>query len=133
MAKKSTAGIARPQARGQRPHIWLVGPDPVLRGKYLVWLQQRNQAQWRDEVWTLSFPDWVDKWGDLYDQRGRERGCYCMTRIDREQPWTRENTHVISRHDHAQIQNQRMREGVRSDARERAIERRNRRLSQGLI
>ncbi|CAB4137185.1 hypothetical protein UFOVP327_6 [uncultured Caudovirales phage] len=94
----------RPQSRGQRPQIWKTGPDPVLHKKYLTWLQQRNQAQWRDEGWSIGFEDWCALWAERWESRGRQRGDYCMTRIDWSLPWTLDNVHVITREAHAKAQ-----------------------------
>lgn len=71
----------------------------------------------------MSFEDWKQLWGDHWLNRGRERGCYCMTRIDREQPWTVNNTQVITREQHAKIQGALSSSGYRSPARERERER----------
>ena len=100
----STKGIPRPNARGPRPQVWRTGPDPVLHKKYLTWLQQRNQALWRDEGWTIDFVTWQGLWGDKWDLRGREKGCYCMTRVDWSLPWTVDNVQVITRSEHAKAQ-----------------------------
>ena len=88
----------------QRPHLWVTGPDPVRHKKYLVWLQQRNQALWREEGWHIDFDAWCEIWGDLWDLRGRQRGHYCMTRRDWGRPWTLDNVHVITRSEHARAQ-----------------------------
>ena len=94
----------RPNARGIRPQIWKTGPDPDLRKRYYVWLQQRNQALWRSEEWSIPFEAWMELWGDKWESRGRERGCYCMTRKDWSLPWTLDNVHVITRSEHARAQ-----------------------------
>jgi len=101
---RSTKGIPRPNSRGLRPHLWRVGPDPDLHAKYRVWLQQRNQALWRDEGWEISFADWVKLWGDLWLLRGRTRGTYCMTRVDWSLPWTLDNVRIATREEHAKMQ-----------------------------
>lgn len=100
----STKGIPRPHCRKPRPHLWITGPDPVLHKKYLTWLQQRNQALFRDEGWTIEFKDWLLLWQEHWHQRGRERGHYCMTRKDWSLPWTLDNVHVITRSEHAKTQ-----------------------------
>lgn len=94
----------RPHARGQRPWVWLVGPDPVLHQKYRVWLQQRNQALWREEGWTIDFDVWVKIWGDKWPLRGREKGTMCMSRLDWSLPWTPDNVAIITREQHAKMQ-----------------------------
>ena len=113
----------RPNARGPRPQVWVTGPDPIEHKKYRHWIQQKNQAQWRDETWELSFEEWKELWGELWHQRGRERSCYCMTRIDRELPWSLKNTQVITRESHAREQARLSASGYRSPARERERER----------
>lgn len=84
----------------QYPHTWVSGPDPVRHTQYLVWLQQKNQANFRREGWTLTFDDWLILWGTLWSQRGRGKDQYCMTRIDPEQEWNKHNVLVITREEH---------------------------------
>ena len=112
----SNYGIPRPHTRGPRPQVWKAGPDPVEHKKYLVWLQQRNQANFRQEGWTISFDDWKTLWAEHWDNRGRERGCYCMTRRDWSLPWSRDNAQVVTREAHARLQGQAVANGWRSPA-----------------
>jgi hypothetical protein len=100
----SSYGVPRPHCRGPRPQVWRTGPDPVLHKKYLTWLQQRNQALWRDEGWTIDFETWCGLWAERWEQRGRQRGDYCMTRVDWSLPWTVDNVQVITRSEHAKAQ-----------------------------
>ena len=111
--------MPRLKARKPRPHIWVTGPDPELHKKFLVWIQQRNQAQWREEGWDFSLEDWIEMWGPWYALRGRDRGSYCMTRKDVELPWTKDNCQVITRQEHARRQGQLVAGGYRSVAQER--------------
>lgn len=87
---------------GPRPHLWRSGPDPEQHRRYLIWLQQRNQAQWRGEIWHLSFEEWLKAWGDRFDQRGRSSTSLCLTRRDATLPWSAGNVHVITRRQHGQ-------------------------------
>lgn len=119
MKKKSGKTGPRPHCQGPRPHVWVSGPDPVVHQKYRHWIQQKNQAQFRDEGWTIPFELWVEMWGDLWYNRGRQRGDYCMTRIDRELPWTPDNVHVITREAHARTQARLAAAGYRSPARQK--------------
>lgn len=89
-----------PKVGSLRPNKWSSGPDPVLHAKYKVWGQQRNQAQWRGEGWDLPFLEWVDIWGDLYEFKGQSSDCFCMTRINASQPWTKDNVKIIKRKEH---------------------------------
>ena len=114
----SNYGVPRPHMRGLRPQVWRSGPDPRRHRQYQVWLQQRNQAQYREEGWTIEFDIWCAMWDQSgqWDNRGRERGCYCMTRKDWSLPWTPENTQIVTRETHAQMQAVAVRAGWRSIA-----------------
>jgi hypothetical protein len=109
----------RPHARGARPHLWKTGPDPVLHKKYRVWLQQRNQAQFRGEGWRFSFARWLVIWEPYWHARGRELGCMCMTRIRTDRAWTAANVEIITREEHARRQGLMQAAGLRSQAQER--------------
>ena len=112
----------KPHIRGwgqQRPHLWVTGPDPVLHKKYLVWLQQKNQAQFRQEGWHIPFDVWCEIWGDQWDLRGRERGHLCMTRKDWAAPWTQDNVIIVTREAHAKTQGNARAAGWCSVARKR--------------
>lgn len=115
----STKGIPRPKTRGPRPQIWKPGPDPVRHEQWRVWGQQKNQAQWRGEGWHIEFDTWLNLWGDLWHQRGREKGCYCMTRIDWSLPWTVNNVQIVTREEHAKMQGNAVATGWRSIAQKR--------------
>ena len=111
----------RPHMRGSRPQTWKTGPDPVEHKKYRVYIQQRNQAQWREEGWTISYEAWKDLWAESgqWDNRGRERGCYCMTRTDWSLPWTLDNVVIVTREQHARLQGDAVSQGWRSIAQKR--------------
>ena len=79
----------------------------------------KNQAQWRGEAWTISFEEYKQLWGEHWHNRGREKGCYCMTRRDPTEPWTPANAQVITREQHARTQSARSHAGFRSEAQTR--------------
>ena len=112
----SNHGVPRPQNRGPRPHVWATGPDPQLHNKWRIWGQQKNQAQWREEGWDLSFEDWCQIWSDLWSRRGRCRDDYCMTRRDWSLPWTPDNVQIVTRSEHAKMQGNAVAQGWRSQA-----------------
>lgn len=82
------------------PHTWVSGEDPVKHKQYYVWLQQKNQAQYRNEGWDLPFDLWTEIWGEQWHNRGRDPQSMCMTRRDNTQPWTADNVEVITRGEH---------------------------------
>lgn len=90
-----------------RPNAWLSGPDPLRHLQYHKWLQQRNQANFRGEPWSLSFESFVDKWTEHWHKRGRGADDYCMTREDPDGEWDEVNTVVITRAEHFQQHRQR--------------------------
>lgn len=108
----------RPNARGPRPHMWVTGPDPEEHRRYRVWIQQRNQAQWRGEGWSISFEAWKQLWDQSgqWHNRGRQRSCYCMTRQDHLLPWTVDNVQIITREQHSRMQSALSHSGYRSPA-----------------
>jgi hypothetical protein len=101
--------------------MWVTGTDPIEHKKYRVYIQQKNQAQWREEGWDISFESWKQLWEDsgMWESRGRERGDYCMTRRDWSTPWTRANAQIITRQEHAKLQGDAVAQGWRSLAQKR--------------
>jgi hypothetical protein len=100
------------------PHLWKTGPDPERHRRYDIWLQQRNQAEWRGEEWDLSFEQWLVLWEPDWHLRGRERGCKCMTRINWDEAWSADNVEIITREQHARHQRERRLAGEVSVARQ---------------
>jgi hypothetical protein len=95
----------------------------VVHKKYRVFIQQRNQANYRGEGWHITFEAWCDLWSDLWDLRGRERDDYCMSRRDWSLPWTLDNAQVITRAEHVRQQGLARQQGWRSIARKRYLAR----------
>ena len=91
--------------RGPRPNAWKSGPDPERHRRYLQWLQQKNQAQFRKEGWSLEFDDWLALWGTNIQYRGRKKGSMTMVRIDYDLPWSKLNARIVDRLEHAKVQN----------------------------
>jgi len=85
---------------GLRPHVWKSGTDPQRHEQYTQWLRQRAQANYRKEVWDLSFDDFVEIWGQDWCHRGRASEDLCMTRDDYDQPWHKTNVDIVPRHEH---------------------------------
>ena len=115
----------RPQSCGPRPQSWKTGPDPEEHKRYRTFIQQKNQAQWREEGWTITFEQWKQIWADSgqWHNRGRERSCYCMTRKDVNQPWTAQNVIIITREEHSRKQAALTHTGYRSVAQQKRRQR----------
>jgi hypothetical protein len=96
MPKKGQLGIGT----GPRPQAWKTGPDPVVHEKYRAWVQCRNQAQWRGEIWKITFEQWQQMWTGKWDKRGRSSDALCITRCDMSLPWSEANAIIISRREH---------------------------------
>jgi len=94
---------------GPRPQCWKSGPDPIEHKKYLNWLQQKNQAQFRKETWELSFEVWKEIWGENWHNKGRASDNFCMTRRDDQGAWSVANVEIITRKAHV------IRQGLRRD------------------
>jgi hypothetical protein len=116
MPARSTKGIPRPNARGPRPGSWISGPDPEEHKRYKIWIQQKNQAQYREEGWTISFEAWKQLWAESgqWFNRGRVKGTWCMTRRDWSTPWTVDNVIIVTREEHARMQGDAVAAGWRS-------------------
>jgi hypothetical protein len=111
----------RPQSRGPRPQAWITGPDPEEHKRYRTFIQQKNQAQWREEQWCITFEQWKQLWAESgqWHNRGRERSCYCMTRKDVALAWTADNAVIITREAHSRHQASLTAAGYRSVAQQR--------------
>jgi len=96
--------------RGPRPERWSTGTCPVTHDKFLKWHQQRNQAQWRGETWSIDFDEFCELWqGDSWERRGRHPEDLCMVRKDYGLDWTLDNVHIVTRAEHWQHQHQQRR------------------------
>lgn len=86
---------------GPRPFMWKTGPDPRTHEQYTAWLKARAQAQFRGEAWDLTFEQYQELWGDLWEERGRTRDSLCLSRADYEKGWSLANCQVVTRREHA--------------------------------
>lgn len=97
---------------GPRPHVWII-KDTLERKQYYCFLQQRAQAQFRNETFDLSFEDFKSLWQQHWHQRGRHSQDYCLTRIDPEGAWSTDNAHCIPRVEHLRLHRQRQAQAIR--------------------
>lgn len=71
---------------GEKPWLWSI-KDPIQREYYYAYIQQKNQANFRNEQYELSFEQYLTIWGENINNRGRRKGQWSMTRYDSTQPW----------------------------------------------
>lgn len=80
-----------------KPRAWF-HKDPAVHAKFDPWHKARSQANFRQEGWTLTFEEFQEFWTDeLWSQRGRASQDLAMTRVDPEQPWSKENVIIVTR------------------------------------
>lgn len=83
-----------------RPHVWICGPDEYKHQMYTPWMMARAQANFRGEVWDLTFEEFFKLWDGHWEQRGREVTDLCMSRKDWKKPWDKKNCVIITRQEH---------------------------------
>lgn len=86
-----------------RPHMWKVQGE-LPHKQYRTWIQHKNQANFREEEYELSFEQYQWLWREKWDMRGRDSNSYCLVRIDPEHPWRLDNVEVIDRTEHLKRQ-----------------------------
>ena len=84
----------------------MTNPDEDLQQQRRQFTQQRNQAQWRKELWQIEWEEWLEMWLPLWPRRGRTQQSVCMSRIDRTGPWHRDNVEIIERSESIRRQHQ---------------------------
>jgi len=105
-----------------RPDQWISGPDPDVHEKYRAWVQQRNQAQWRGETWTITFDEFQQIWSGRWHLRGRGTDDLAMTRTDWTGPWTAATVALRTRKQLGAQQAEARLRGHRSPARQRELD-----------
>jgi hypothetical protein len=81
---------------GPRPHCWKVQGE-IPHKQNLGWLRMKAQANYRGEVWMLSFEEYQRLWQDHWHQKGRGSEDYCLCREDAEGAWVWGNVVCIPR------------------------------------
>ena len=84
---------------GPRPQCWKV-PGEIPHAQYLAWLQMKAQANYRKEIFLISFEDFRQLWLGRWDQKGRGIDDFCLTRDDQRGAWVLGNVSCIPRHEH---------------------------------
>ena len=86
--------------RGLRPHTWCTGPDKRKHDMFRAWHTSRAQANYRKEIWNLTLDEFCAAWDPYWENRGRGRDSYCMTRYDIDGPWDKDNIVMVTRLQH---------------------------------
>ena len=81
------------------PDKWKSGPCPRRHAMYKAFGQQKNQANFRKETWTLTFDEYAELWNELWEQRGMGAEQYCSVRIDPRLGWETGNVTLMTRKD----------------------------------
>ena len=89
---------------GERPHTWITGPDEYKHSMYVPWMRMKAQAAFRGEEWNLPFEDFFNAWNGKWENRGRNSDSLCMTRIDYDGIWSKDNIIIITRKEHCSKQ-----------------------------
>ena len=85
--------------KGLRPHTWKVQGE-IPHQQYIAWLRAKAQANYRKEVWLLTFEDFQRLWLGVWEYRGRARNDYVMMREDHQSAWALGNVLVSRRYEY---------------------------------
>ena len=89
------------------PDTWITGPDIQRREKYYAYSKHKSQANYRDELYLLTWEDWEHMWTDaLWEKRGRKITDLCLTRLDFSGAWSTDNVVICTRARHFEIKKQ---------------------------
>lgn len=95
-------GVKKPYLAGPKPHRWLTGPDPQRHDMYVPYLKSRAQANYRGELWDLTFEQWEAIWAGRFTQRGRSADSLCMIMDDPDRGWCVGNAMIVTRREQLQ-------------------------------
>lgn len=89
------------KTRKPRPNTWITGPDELTHEMFYAWHKHRSQARYRKEDYDLTFDQWLILWSnpEQWNNRGRQKTCWCLTRKDVAKSWSIDNCEVITRYD----------------------------------
>lgn len=95
MTEKKAMG----RKKQQYPHLWVSGPDPRRHEQYIAWLRHRAQANYRGEIYSLTFEQWADIWDQDSAWENRGRGCedLCLSILNPKLGWRSDNVKVVTR------------------------------------
>ncbi len=104
MAKISRHGKRMGSPPGPRPSmVKFPGKLAVYR---LSWCRMRAQANYRGEVWDITWEEYQNLWEGRWHLRGTHKGSLGMSRRDWQGPWTLDNVEICLREQHWHRQRQ---------------------------
>lgn len=106
MSKRPNKGLGTGAPGVLRPHTWIVGTDTYRHDMYHPWQCHKAQARFRGEEHNLDFEDFYDFWNGYWHDRGRAADDLCLTRIDPEKPWSKQNCELRVRKEYLAEKNQ---------------------------
>lgn len=87
-----------------RPKAWKVQGE-IPHAQHLAWSRAKAQANYRKEVWLLTFEEFQQVWMGYWHRRGRGSTDYCMSREDPYGAWAIGNVSCIQRREYLCRQN----------------------------
>lgn len=87
---------------GIYPELWKSGRCPIRHRLWLECQRNRAQAKYRGQEWMITEDEFIQLWqeDDRYKHRGRNGDSLCMTRIDKQKPWHKDNVKFQKRREH---------------------------------
>jgi hypothetical protein len=88
---------------GLRPHLWKVQGE-IPHKQHLAWLRAKAQANYRGELWMLTFEEFQTLWMPYWERRGRGTEDFVMSREDPDGAWVLGNVSCVRRIDYLKRQ-----------------------------
>lgn len=89
--------------QGIRPHTWKVQGE-IPHQQHIAWQRAKAQANFRGELWMLTFEQYQQCWLGQWERRGRASDDVCLVREDPDGAWEPSNVSVIPRIEHLRRQ-----------------------------
>lgn len=93
-------GRPSPLRGRQFPQQWITGPDPSLRPIRRKWLLAKNQAAYRGEEWSITWPQYLQLIAQTQGNWGRHKGALNLARVDHRLGW---HSHNVILKDRSQV------------------------------
>ena len=98
-----SGGINRVMRKnGIYPELWKSGRCPIRHKLWLECQRSRAQAKYRGQEWDIDEETYIELWmmDDRYKHKGKASGDLCMSRINKKEPWHRDNVYFPTRKEH---------------------------------